>query len=152
MSAVNVKGVNFTKQETPKSTNIIDSGIWGGKLRVQIDEYTTSGCDANSTIKMAKLPVGATFLEMIVLHGALGTSVTMDVGDENDPDRYADGWDVAAAGIKETRAANLGQGYKVLGKDKTADGKDDQDVMLTILSANADDSIAIQTITFYTQE
>lgn len=151
MGAVNVKGVNFTKQETPKSTNIIDMGIWGGKVRVQIDNYTTSGCDANSTIKMAKLPVGATFLGMLIFHGALGTSVTMDVGDADDVDRYADGLDVAAAGIKETWAANLGQGYKVLGVG-AAQSLDDTEVMLTILSANADDSIAIQTLTFYAQE
>jgi len=151
MGAVNVKGVNFTKQENPKSTNIIDPGVWGGKVRVQIDNYTTSGCEANSTIKVAKLPVGATFLEMIVYHGALGTSVTMDIGDADVVDRYADGLDVAAAGIKMTRDANEGQGYKVLGVGATQ-GLDDTEIMLKILDANADDGIAIQTITFYTQE
>lgn len=145
MAAVNVKGVNFTKQENPKSTNIIAPGIWGGRVRVQVDTYTTSGCDANSTIKMAKLPLGATFLEMLIYHGALGTSVTLDVGDADTVDLYADGLDVAAAGIKLTRDANEGQGTLIATASM-------QDITLKILSANADDSIVIQTITLYTQD
>jgi hypothetical protein len=152
MAVVHSKGVNFTKQDNPKSTNIIDPGEWGGRVRVQIETFTTVAAEANSTIKVAKLPVGARLLEILIFHGALGTSVTMDVGDENDVDRYGDGLAVATAGVKHLRDADLGQGYKVLGADKTADGKDDQEIMLLILSATADASIPIQVFTYYTQD
>ena len=153
MGAVQVKGVNFTKQDNPKSTNIIDMGVWGGKIRVQIDTYVTNATEeAGSTIKMAKLPVGATFLEAILFHGALGATVTFDLGDTNDPDRYADAWDVAAAGIKETRAVDLNQGYKVLGAAKTTLGTDDQEIMITTGVATLADEIDLMLITIYALE
>ena len=153
MGVVHVKGVNFTKQDNPKSTNIIDAGIWGGKVRVQIDNYVTDATeDAGSTIKMGRLPVGATVLEMILYHGALGATVTFDIGDENDVDRYADALDVAAAGVKETRSTDLGQTYKVLGAAKTGDGKDDQNILITTGVATLATGIAVQLITIYARE
>jgi len=146
-------GDNFTKQDNPVSTNVIDMGIWGGKVRVQIETWTTANFDIGSTLKVAKLPVGATFLEMIIYHEALGTGVKIDVGDTNDPDRYVDNGDLAAAGVLQTRDTDLGQGYKVLGAAKTTAGTDDQDVMLTVAAgADVDDSIALQIFTFYIQE
>jgi len=153
MAVVNVKGVNFTKQETPKSTNIIAAGLWGGKVRVQIDDYTTDASeDAGSTIKMAKLPVGATFIEAILFHGALGAGVVLDLGDEDDPDRYLVDADCAAAGIKETRAADLAQGYTVLGKAKTTAKKDDQEIFITTAGATLATGKKIQLITIYARE
>lgn len=149
---IDVMADNFTKQDNPISTNLIDMGIWGGKVRVQIDNWTTADFDIGSTLKVAKLPVGATFLEMIIYHGALGTSVKIDVGDADDPDRYADNLDCAAAGIKQLRDTDLNQGYKVLGVG-AAQSLDDTEVMLTVAAgADVDDSIAIQTITYYVQE
>jgi len=151
--AVQVKGVNFTKQDNPVSTNIIAMGIWGGKLRVQIDTYVTDTTETvGSTIKMGKLPVGATFIEAILFHGALGATVTFDLGDTNDPDRYAATLDVAAAGIKETRAVDLNQGYKVLGAAKTTLGTDDQDLMITTAGATLADEIDLMLITIYALE
>lgn len=153
MAVVNVKGVNFTKQETPKSTNIIDAGKWGGKVRVQFDDYTTDASeDAGSTIKLAKLPVGANVIEMILYHGALGASVTLELGDENDVNRYIESYDASGAAVKQTRDTDLAQGYKVLGAAKTADGKDDQDVMLTTAGATLTTGIDIQLITIYARE
>lgn len=151
--AIDIMADNFTKQDNPVSTNIIDMGIWGGKVRVQIDHFTTADFDIGSTLKVAKLPVGATFLEMIIYHGALGTAVKIDVGDTEDPDRYVDNADLAAAGVLQVRDTDLGQGYKVVGAAKTTGGADDQDIMLTVAAgADVDDDIEIDTYTYYAQE
>jgi hypothetical protein len=155
---VHVKGDNFTKQDNPVSTNVIDMGEWGGKIRVQIDHYTTDATEViGSTIKMAKLPVGARLLEAILYHGALGTSVTLDLGDVNDPNRYLEAADCAAAGVEQTRDIDLVPGsvipsYKVLGAAGTVAGTDDQDVALTVGGATLATAIEITLITIYTQE
>ena len=150
--AVQVKGVNFTKQDNPVSTNIIDMGIWGGKIRVQIDNYESDTTETTgSTIKMGRLPVGATFLEAIIYCGALGATVTLSLGDTNTPARYMAAT-VAHSVVLQTRGTNLGQGYKVLGAAKTAAGTDDQDLILTTGVATFADEIAIQMITIYALE
>jgi len=150
---IDVMGDNFAKQDNPVSTNVLDMGIWGGKVRVQKEHWTTADFDIGSTLKVAKLPIGATFLEMIIYHGALGTGVKIDVGDAEDPDRYVDNGDLAAAGVLQVRDTDLGQGYKVLGAANTTGGADDQDVMLTVAAgADVDDGKEIDIYTYYTQE
>ena len=32
-----VKGTNYTLAETPTPGNLLDAGVWGGKVRCQID-------------------------------------------------------------------------------------------------------------------
>jgi len=155
--AVQVKGVNFTKADNPVSANVLPMGEWGGKVRVQMDTYVCDATEtAGSTIAMGKLPVGARFLEAILYHGALGTSVTLALGDAEDPDRYLTAADCAAAGVKQTRDADLVPGsagpYEVVGKSNTAGGADDQDLILTVAGATLTTAILIALITIYTQE
>jgi len=145
--AVQVKGVNFTKQETPKSTNIIDPGVWGGRVRVQYDVYTTDATEtAGSTIAMAKLPVGATFLGAFIICGALGATAELELGDAIVSDRYMAAI-VAHSNLIEARAS-AGIGYKVTGAVLV----DSQELYLTtsVVTLAADETI--QMVTFYTQD
>jgi len=146
-----VEGDNFTKANDPKSSNIMDMGIWGGKVRVQKEHWKTADFDIGSTLKVARLPIGATWLESVIYHGALGATTKIDMGDADDPDRYVDNADLAAAGVLQVRATDLGQGYKVLGIG--ANDGNDQDVMLTVATgADVADAIEIDVYTYYTQE
>ena len=57
---------------------------------------------ANDTINLAIIPAGCVVLPLqsfIIRDGAAAATLTIDVGDSGDPDRYADGIDAAAAGI-----------------------------------------------------
>jgi len=85
-------GDNYTKQETPKSTNIIAPGVWGGRVRVQVDEYTTAAGadpgDVGSTLYMGKLPAGATYLGSDIISAALGATLEMSLGDGTTVDLF----------------------------------------------------------------
>lgn len=75
----------------------------GGDLLIMAASVTTTAAAAASTINVGTLPVGAVVIPALshVVHGAVGTSVTFDVGDSVDPNRYADDLDVAAAGTTQ---------------------------------------------------
>jgi len=138
-----VKGVNYTKQENPVSANILDSGVWGGKVRVQYDEYTANALANGSDISVAKLPKGAIFLQAIIIHEDLGTSVTLQMGDSGDDDRYLAASAADTAGVLEARA-KTGVGHKM-----TAD------TTIFLKTGGADTTGAdkkIQVITFYVVE
>lgn len=142
MATVDLKGDNYTKQETPKSTNILNPGVYGGRVRVQYDELTTTAGDAGSTMTMGYLPAGATFLQAIIVHGALGTGVTLQLGDSGDDDRYLAAAAAATAGVLEARAAT-GVGHRVTS---------DTDLVLKTGGAAMSASIKVQMITFYTMD
>lgn len=66
-------------------------------------EVSTYECDSTASgvvIQMCKVAAGATLLDLHVVFDDLGTSVTIDVGDGDDPNRYISALDVAtAAGV-----------------------------------------------------
>jgi hypothetical protein len=80
MGAVTVSGVNYAKAVDPSGDNILGPGLWGARVRVQFDSYTLASVASGSTIRVAKLPAGARVLAVLLNNAALGTGVTLAVG------------------------------------------------------------------------
>jgi hypothetical protein len=100
----------YAKQADPKLGNR-NSGIReNGGLRFLTATYTMLGTEvAGDKINIGKLPQGCIIdpSHSTVVGDAIATTATLDVGDDDtagvgavaDVDRYADGLDVAAAGV-----------------------------------------------------
>ena len=93
-----VKGTNFTNI-TADPVVKTDSGEWSGKLRVQYDSYEASSLASGSDISVARLPKGAKVYDVVIHHDALGSGVTLAVGDSADADRYITATAAATAGV-----------------------------------------------------
>ena len=92
-----VKGVNITNLDAvPAVAAPVDQT--GGRMRVWYDTYDASSLAAGSDITVARLPEGANVYEIIIHHDALGSSVTLAVGDSGDADRYITATAAASAG------------------------------------------------------
>lgn len=147
-----VYGVQATKTLTPTGSNIVAPGLLGGRVRCMVDTYEASALGSGSTIQMGQaLPVGATVLNVILAHDALG-SATIDVGDTEDADRYIAAANVSSAGVVGMVEAALVDAiaYTILGSDNTSGGSDDQTILLTTASASITGTIKL--IVFYTVE
>ena len=93
-----VKGVNYTKQESPTSENLLAPGILGGRIRTLTETYEAAALAAGSTIKLGRdLKAGSIIMGIQLNFDALGAA-TVDVGDSDTADRYMDGIDVSAVG------------------------------------------------------
>jgi len=92
-----VKGTNFTNATADPVVNT-DSSEWSGKVRVQYDVYEASSLASGSDISVAKLPKGAKVYDVVIHHDALGSGVTLAVGDSSDADRYITATAAATAG------------------------------------------------------
>lgn len=79
--------------------------IMGDVQFATIEVPVTADNVANDVINLIVLPAGAIVLpelsKVLVTDDMNDGAMTVDIGDIVDPDRYADGVDVAAAGIKE---------------------------------------------------
>lgn len=128
----NYKGVNRTLADNPVGDNILDHGLFAGKLRVMIDNYVMLGTEAaGEHIKMGgKLPVGARVIEVILHTDDLAATCTLDVGDAEDVDRYMDGVDCGggAQSSKMLVGAIDGRAYKV---DMTTASTPDNQILIT---------------------
>lgn len=150
MAVGTLYGVVATAALTGGVDNWQDKGKIDGRVKIMSDAYTTTGAneDATSTIAMGfTLPQGARIIDVIVsLSKALTSSVTLDVGDSNDPNRYIDSLACSAAVVKH---ADLEPGIDyVVG---TNDG-DDQ-LLITIADANnAVTAAVIKAMVLYTQD
>ena len=92
-----VKGSNFTNI-TADPVVKTSSQYAHGKLRIQYDSYVASSLAFPSDISVARLPKGAVVYDVIVHHEALGTSVTLTVGDSGSASRYIGATNAATAG------------------------------------------------------
>ena len=92
-----VKGTNFTNATADPVVNT-DSSEWSGKVRVQYDVYEASSLASGSDISVARLPKGAKVYDVVIHHDALGSGVTLAVGDSSDADRYITATAAATAG------------------------------------------------------
>lgn len=121
---------------------------------LSISSPATAAWAQNDTIASpVDLPIGTRILGFRVYHGALTTSVTMDIGLRASPsvdaaqtvidvDGIADGLDVAAAGIKSelTAVANTGD-YIDVAASTILRTTQVANVYATLLSANPTDDI-----------
>ena len=92
-----VKGANITNMDATPIVKV-DSENAGGKMRIFHDTYEASSLASGSDITIARIPKDATIHDVVLKCDALGSSVTLKVGDSDDDDRFigATGtWNVA---------------------------------------------------------
>lgn len=98
-----VYGVNYTKTtNTPR--DMIDAREWHGRLRVQYDSYEAAALASGSTIAVAKLPAGTHVVGWMLQTDALGSGVTLALGDSGDADRLMAATSFASATTKSSFA------------------------------------------------
>lgn len=83
----NFYGVNITNLDASPAV-LPDADDWHGKVRVQHDQYEAASLAAGSVVYVARLPAGARVVNWTVKADALGSSVTLKLGDTADDDRY----------------------------------------------------------------
>jgi hypothetical protein len=118
-----VKGSNFTNI-TADPVVKTSSQYAHGKIRVIYDTYEASSLANPSDISVARLPKGAVVYDIVVHHDALGSGVTLSVGDSGSATRY----------IGATAAATAGK--VVMSEDDAIDGfgyenSSETDVLIT---------------------
>lgn len=143
MATINGNNYDVAVNFDPSSDNKLAQGIWGGKVRVQVDEVTVNDASQDDVINIANIPQKATFLQAIIIHEDLGSGVTLQMGDSGDDDRYLAATAAATAGVIEARALT-GVGHSV-----------SADTTLFLKIGGADTTAAdkdIKVITFYSLE
>jgi hypothetical protein len=104
-----VKSVNITNLDSVPVV-LSSSEEVGGKLRVFYDTYEASSLASGSDITIARIPANATIHDVIVKADALGSGVTLSVGDSASASRYigvTGTWNVA--GQTQSMLAGLQQ-------------------------------------------
>ena len=94
MAVYGIEATNYAKAQDPTSTNLLDPGLFGGKVRVMYDTISTGTTELLSSdyiIVGGKLPTGAVVVDIKVNSSAASlTGSVVDIGDEGDQDRYCD--------------------------------------------------------------
>lgn len=145
MSAV--YGVNRTILNTEPREKL-DPGLHDGRVKVLMDIYEASALEAASTIDMGGLlPTGARILDVILITDALGSGVTLEVGDDEDPNRYITSTACNTANQVTRLNAIAGQQYEV---DMTTASTPDNQVVITTAGAAATGTINL--IVLYTHD
>ena len=99
----NFKSATIVRQEQLSASAQAEPSNMNGKLPlIQRVSYTLLGSEAaNDTIELFDLPAGAVIVPQDSSVTCLdpGTTLTLDIGDSADTDRYADGIIMSAGGI-----------------------------------------------------
>jgi len=127
---------------------ILKPGLFDGRVKCLVDTYEASTLANPSTITMSnKLTKGAIVLAVFLAWDDMGASVTLDVGDAADVDRYIDGQDVSSASSK---LVSLVDGIAYETTESDADNLDTQ-ILITVGGAGTA-SGTIKLIVFYTND
>lgn len=135
-----VYGVNKTKMRAGTPANRLDPGLNDGRVKCSLDTYECDSTASGTVIQLGGLLTkGAVIIDIIVWHDALGGSVTLDVGDAEDDDRYNAAEDASSAGTFHTDLAD-GANYAT---DETDEDNTDRQVLITTGGAAATGTIKI---------
>lgn len=137
-----VKGANITNMDATPIVKV-DSENAGGKMRVFHDTFEASSLTSGSDITIARIPKDATIHDVVLKCDALGSSVTLKVGDNADDDRFigvTGTWNVA--GQSQSMQAGSSTGAPIaavtgLGHRTTAE----TDILITTGGASATGTI-----------
>lgn len=132
-----VNSTTFEAQQAGKVT--LSQGVADASLHVITTTYEASAAASGTVINLFKLQKNAVVQNFVVAHDDLGTSVTLDIGDAGDTDRYVDGLDVATAAGSATGILVDGLGY-IIGTDAE---NDDTLITATIGGAAATGTIKV---------
>jgi len=103
-------GSNYAKYASPTMRNLLGAE-YGGKVRAMYDEFTFAGEAAGTTVNMGVLRKGEVFLGALLVAAALGTNVTVQLGDSGDDDRYIAAT-VCTSAVEAFKGKTDGVGYK----------------------------------------
>lgn len=98
--------------------NVIPQGYYNSNEQIITDSFEASTLVATSTIEMGELPVGAKVVSIDVTHDALGTGVTIAIGDAVSAGRYKAATAAATAGTVGDILAD-GVAYQIIETTKT---------------------------------
>jgi len=146
MAAVNVRGRINTLVNTGGQSTILQ-GFIDGRVKSMVDDYTADATeDAGSTIKVGgTLPTGAKIVGVQISNTAQAASVTLAVGDSDDPDRYITAY--AADSVRFNNDLNdTGNGYVV------GTNSGDNQVLITTAGATLTASDVIKVVIFYVMD
>jgi len=89
----------------------VDAAEAHGRMRVWYDSFEASSTASADTITFARMPKGATIWQVRVVADALGSSVTIKVGDASDDDRFITATTMNTASLVTETNAIAGVGY-----------------------------------------
>lgn len=120
---------NFSGTSTRKPLQ--DEGIFFSSQRVLLGKFVLSGQASGTKLVIGTVPNGAYILDIRVYHAALGGSVTLKVGDDDDDDRFVTATSASGAGL--LTIANDQIGYYI----DPASFSNDKDIIVEIGGAAA---------------
>ena len=111
--------VNYAKSIDPSSENILDPGLFSGKVRVMQDYYD-QGASTMATLDYivvgGKLPTGSQIVKIILTMGTpLTTQCSVQLGDEGDVNRYITSYILTAGEVLVGPNNATGMYYTVTG-------------------------------------
>lgn len=104
-----VNSTTYAAQEGAKMA--LSSGIINTSVKVTSGDYEAEAAASGTVINLCKLPKGVVVHDVVIDTEALGTGVTLAVGDGADNDRYIAASAAASAGQLKTGID--GKGYRV---------------------------------------
>ncbi len=104
-----VNSTTYAAQEGAKMA--LSSGIINTSVKVTSGDYEAEAAASGTVINLCKLPKGVVVHDVVIDTEALGTSVTLAVGDGADNDRYIAATAAATAG--QIKMGIGGKGYRV---------------------------------------
>lgn len=132
---------NYALQANPTGENQLAPGLNHGRVRCVIDSFTFAGEAAGEVIRIAKLPIGARVIAVGVVTDGLGGAATLDIGDENTANLYADDIATTAGVLAINNNENLG--YEI-------DDSTKQIILVTTAAAAATGTM--QTVVVYSAD
>ena len=112
-------GTNYAKYIDPTPENILDQGMFNGKVRVMQDYYALAGdlLSGNYIVMGGKLPTGSQVVDIILTGGTnlVTASSLFIVGDEGDDNRYITSILLTTGGVNVGPNVATGMCYQVTG-------------------------------------
>ena len=139
-----VSGTNYAKVIDPSGANIVGPGIWGGRVRAQFDSYTCASTASGVVIRLGKLPAGARVLGCEISTAAMGSSVTLAIGNGGS----GQGAIFQAATLSSTATA-IPRVAMLTGKAGYTVGTLTGDDVMTVTVGGASATGLIELVTFY---
>jgi len=143
-------GVNRTKANSATSTGtlILEPGNGLSPVYCVSDTYEASAASINDIIEMGvKIPKNAVVIHAILHADALGSSVTLDVGDYEDDDRYLQAIACDSASVSYIEASQIdGRLYTA---DETTAGATTTDLQIIVTVEGAAATGTIKLVVLY---
>ena len=103
-------GSNYAKFIAPTMRDLLGAE-YGGKVRAMHDEFTFASAATGTVVNVGILKKGEVFLGALLVSAALGTGVTVQLGDSGDDDRYIAST-LCTSAVEAFKCAQAGMGVK----------------------------------------